>query len=94
MDLNFDAMTLIAKFLRMKFEYDTTAEYFHEVDSKEFLDFRPLANGKKDDSQFEAYTQVFDDKHGFINNLSVLDLIFNEGKFAQDYLKKQQLIGF
>jgi hypothetical protein len=24
-------------------------------------------------------TQVFDDKHGFVNNLSVLDLLFNEG---------------
>jgi hypothetical protein len=31
---------------------------------------------------FEKYIQVFDDKHGFINNLSVLDLLFNEGKFA------------
>jgi hypothetical protein len=30
-------------------------------------------------SFFEKYTQVFDDKHGFINNLSVLDLLFNEG---------------
>ena len=36
--------------------------------------------------------QVFDDKHGFINNLSVLDLLFNEGKFTLDYLKDQKLI--
>jgi len=35
---------------------------------------------------------VFDDKYGFINNLSVLDLVFNEGKFAVDYLKSQPLL--
>jgi hypothetical protein len=33
-------------------------------------------------SSFENI-QVFDDKHGF-QNLSVLDLLFNEGKFALD----------
>jgi hypothetical protein len=34
---------------------------------------------EKDPCSFEKYTQVFDDKHGFVNNLSVLDLLFNEG---------------
>jgi hypothetical protein len=51
-----------------------------------------LANGKKDDSQFEPYTQVFEEKQGFLNNLSVLDVLFNEGKYALDYLKNQKLI--
>jgi len=50
-----------------------------------------LANGKKDPFVCDPYTQVFGDKHGFLNNLSVLDLLFNEGRFALDYLKKQQL---
>jgi hypothetical protein len=40
---------------------------------------------------FERYTQVFDDKHGFVNNPSVLDLLFNEGKFTLDYLQNQRL---
>jgi hypothetical protein len=43
------------------------------------------------DRSFERYTQVFDDKHGFVNNLSVLDLLFNEGKFTLDYLQNQRL---
>ena len=34
--------------------------------------FDNLVNGKKDTSQIEPYTQVFDEKHGFINNLSIL----------------------
>ena len=92
MDLNLEVFDLITRCLRMKIEYSTTTEYFHEINSEEITDFRFLANGKKDLSQFESYTQVFDDKFGFINNLSVLDLVFNEGKFALDYLKLQQML--
>ncbi len=90
MDLNFETIDFVSKCLRMKLDYGTTTEYFQEVDSKTILDFRHLANGKKDDSQFESYTQVFGEKHGFLNNLSVLDLLFNEGKYALDYLKNQK----
>nr|WP_314865893.1 WbqC family protein [uncultured Flavobacterium sp.] len=92
MDLNLEVFDLITRCLRMKIEYSTTTEYFQEINSDELTDFRFLANGKKDLSKFESYTQVFDDKFGFINNLSVLDLVFNEGKFALDYLKSQQLL--
>lgn len=92
LDLNFKTIEILSKCLRMKLEYTTTTEYFHEVDTNQYKDFRALVNGKKDPSLFESYTQVFDDKYGFINNLSVLDLLFNEGKYALDYLKKQELI--
>ena len=92
MDLNLEVFELITRCLRMKIEYTTTTEYIHEIKANEIIDFRYLANGKKDQSQFESYTQVFDDKFGFINNLSVLDLVFNEGKFAVDYLKSQSLV--
>ena len=92
MDLNLEVFELITRCLRMKIEYTATTEYIHEIKANEIIDFRYLANGKKDQSQFESYTQVFDDKFGFINNLSVLDLVFNEGKFAVDYLKSQSLL--
>ena len=92
MDLNLETLSIVSKCLRMKIAYNTTTEYFHEVDSKAVMDFRQLANGKKDDSQFKPYTQVFEEKKGFLNNLSVLDVLFNEGKYALDYLKNQKLI--
>ena len=92
LDLNFETLAIVTKCFRMKLEFDTTSEYFHDVDTNKTMDFRSLINGKKDLSIFESYKQVFDDKHGFINNLSVLDLLFNEGKYAMDYLKKQTLI--
>ena len=66
-----------------------TDEYFKEPSQ---TDFRYLANGKKDENVFDEYIQVFNDKHGFLNNLSILDLLFNEGRHAVDYLKKQTLI--
>ena len=91
MDLNFETMQMVSKFLRMKLEYNTTTEYFQEIDTNTILDYRILADGKKDPSQFEAYPQVFEEKQGFLNNLSVLDLLFNEGKFALEYLKNQKL---
>ncbi|MFV8392449.1 WbqC family protein [Flavobacterium sp. LB2P6] len=91
LDLNFEVFAILSKCFRLKLDFTTTTEYLHEVDTTAITDFRALVNGKKDLSLFESYTQVFDDKHGFINNLSVLDLLFNEGKYALDYLKKQNL---
>ena len=73
----------------MKLEFEKTTEYFHEASN--CIDFRNLADGKKDTSTFDSYTQVFGDKHGFINNLSILDLLFNEGRFALEYLKEQEI---
>ncbi len=89
MDLNFETMEVVSECLGAKLEFQKTTEYFHEV--FDLKDFRGLANGKKDNSTFENYIQVFDDKHGFLNNLSILDLIFNEGRYALDYLKNQNL---
>ena len=89
MDLNLETISIISKCLRLEFDYDETSEFFHRVDDK--IDFRNLINGKKDTSKFESYTQVFGDKHGYLNNLSVLDLLFNEGRCALEYLRKQQL---
>jgi len=90
LDLNFETMEIVAKCLRMDLKFDITGEYFHDV--SDAVDFRSLANGKKDASKFEEYTQVFGDRYGFLNNLSILDLLFNEGRHAMDYLKRQPLI--
>jgi hypothetical protein len=34
---------------------------------------------------------VFQEKYGFIHNLSVLDLLFNEGPNAKNFLRTQHL---
>lgn len=88
LDLNFHTIEIISKCLGMKFEITQTKEYFRNPTQ---TDFRPLANGKKDLHEFETYPQVFQEKFGFINNLSTLDLLFNEGRHALTYLKNQKL---
>ena len=89
MDLNLEAIAIVSKCLGMPLNYQMTSEYFNDVAG--VTDFRSLANGKKDTTIIEPYTQVFDDKHDFINNLSILDLLFNEGRYVMDYLKRQSL---
>jgi hypothetical protein len=41
--------------------------------------------------KFEGYTQVLQEHHGFLPNLSVLDLLFNEGPNALNYLEAQNI---
>ncbi len=89
LDLNFKVFELVNAALGISIPFEKTTEYLHEVTDK--TDFRYLVNGKKDTTTIEPYTQVFDNKHGFINNLSILDLLFNEGRYAVDYLKQQHL---
>ena len=56
-------------------------------------DFRysihPKTNRQTDDDRFApaVYMQVFQEKIGFTPNLSILDLLFNEGPMAVDILK-------
>lgn len=51
-------------------------------------DYRYLINAKTPHYfSFEPYTQMFDNKYGFISNLSILDLLFMEGPNALNYLE-------
>jgi len=57
-----------------------TVEYLH---SGNFTDLR---NNDFKVANPEKYNQVFMEKHGFIPNLSILDLLFNLGPETSDYL--------
>ncbi len=59
-----------------------------EKESKGKTDFRPLVSRNYEVNMFRRYTQVFTQKHGFISNLSILDVLFNEGPNTELYLKK------
>ena len=55
-------------------------------------DYRFLVNARKESIiNNPSYIQVFQEKHGFINNLSILDLLFNEGPNALTYLKQNPI---
>lgn len=87
-DLHFHSIDLALKCLQVTKSYSKTSEFFK---NPEQLDGRNLANRKKDANEFELYHQVFVEKYGFLNNLSILDLLFNEGRKASDYLKRQSV---
>ncbi|UYW00333.1 WbqC family protein [Flavobacterium agricola] len=90
LDLNFEIFDIINNCLGVSFDFTKTEEYFKEAPAN-VHDYRYLVNGKKDTNVFESYTQVFDDKHGFLNNLSIIDLLCNEGRHALTYLQNQKL---
>jgi len=92
-DLNLDSVEIIGSCLQFDFTYQKTGEY--EMDIVSEKDFRSLAIAKsKQKYALKEYTQVFDDKYGFITNLSILDLLFNEGPNALIYLEAHKNLIF
>lgn len=89
MSFNFRCLDAILECLQLKLHYDLTTSF--ELQPTDITDYRYLANHRKEINQpLQPYVQVFDDKHGFMPNLSILDLIFNEGPNALLYLENQQ----
>jgi len=86
MDLNEHAHQVISDCLQL--ENTITDSHSYDEIPKDLKDLRYMVNAKKEPPYaFKEYTQVFDNKHGFLQNLSILDLLFNEGTTAIDYLE-------
>lgn len=90
LDYNLLILEVLQDCLGISLNTAQTIEYTKETTSP-IKDYRYLVNSKKTHHNFAPYTQVFDHKHGFINDLSILDLLFNEGRYALDYLREQNL---
>ena len=89
-EFNFKCLEVIYDSLELPFEFDTSLCFEKELSG--IIDYRHLAENRKEKPQnLTTYIQVFDDKHGFIPNLSIIDLIFNEGPAAMLYLESQNL---
>ena len=83
LDVNIDTFLFINDALDLDLSYQLTEEYIIDAEH----DFRTLANPKLQvNAQFDPYTQMFDDKFGFIKNLSILDLLFMEGPNSISFL--------
>lgn len=84
-DFNFSLFELVLKKLKLNVEVAFTKE-FHP--SYEMDDFRPMyGRNFKENIEFPRYIQVFEDRVGFHPNLSIIDLLFNEGPSSAEYLK-------
>ncbi|WP_194766019.1 WbqC family protein [Tamlana sp. I1] len=90
LDHNFKCMDVIFDCLQLDLNSSKSETYQKSYEAHS--DYRFLVHAKKEPPQnFEPYIQVFGDKHGFIPNLSILDLLFNEGPNALNYLESQTL---
>ena len=89
LDFNLKCFETICECLQLETDYLKTTEYQKTVEDK--FDFRFLVNAKTEEPKFEPYKQVFDSKYGFLNNLSILDLLFNEGPNSLNYLESQKI---
>lgn len=90
MAFNLDCFSAVLECLQLDIPIQYTDSF--EKNLAEGIDYRPLVDNRKEIAQnFNTYVQVFDDKHGFMDNLSILDLIFNEGPNAMLYLESQKI---
>ena len=93
-DFNQEIQQVVLNAVNIKTEINYTAEYFPPGNVPAQLDdFRYILHPKPqrhaDDLNFVAnpYIQVFHEKFGFVPNLSILDLLFNEGPETINYLR-------
>ena len=92
MDYNEQLLALVCELIDMQPCMERTSEYIAEAGG--LNDFRELIHPKKNfretDKDFEAipYYQVFQQRTGFIPNLSIIDLLFNMGPESLLVLQK------
>ena len=77
-DFNIKCIKLISNLLDLDLDYKISGEYVEKTN--DIIDLRDLSNARKEKKiDTPKYIQVFESKHGYINNLSIIDLIFSEG---------------
>ena len=92
-DFNMETTQKMIELLDIRPEISITSEYIQNEEARaqsEVKDFRDAIRPKKPlpDAEFapQRYYQVYEQKHGFQPNMSILDLLFNEGNEAIFYL--------
>lgn len=88
LEFNLNALKVIQKILKTEKAYSLNSEYF-KIPKEE--NYREKFSAKQE-SEFhlEAYYQTFSDKFGFLNDLSIIDLICNKGPESLTYLRNIQ----
>ena len=90
MEFNYACLDLVLECLQIDKEYSKTKEFI--LKPQDLTDGRSLVKAKGERKfVLEPYTQVFKNKFGYLNDLSIVDLVFNEGPNAANYLQNQEL---
>ncbi|MDP9081582.1 MAG: WbqC family protein [Bacteroidota bacterium] len=84
-DYNEQLLQFILKSIKIKLDLNYTETY--EPSYPHLADFRSSINPKQATAlDQKPYFQVFEDRKGFIKNLSIVDLLFNQGPHSANYL--------
>lgn len=84
-DYNRELMELLLRLLKIKLPLQFTETY--EPEYPGITDLRSALSAKKPlVTEQKTYFQVFEERSGFLNNLSIADLLFNQGPQAINYL--------
>ncbi|MDB4918550.1 WbqC family protein [Mucilaginibacter sp.] len=84
-DYNEQLLQFILKAMKIKLELKYTKSY--EAEYPNLADYRNTISPKHEtDIEQKPYFQVFEDRKGFIKNLSIVDLLFNQGPHSVNYL--------
>lgn len=92
-DFNAELQILVLDLLQLTPQISTSPDYIRVLDLPEATDLRTLISPKRqlnDDTSFHAqtYYQVFQQRTGFLPNLSIVDLLFNLGPESRLILKQ------
>ena len=89
-DFNFSLTEKIFSLMRIPFNYGFTSAYEKNVDGSS--DYRTSIMSHERDHKLPRYQQVFSDRHDFISDLSIIDLLFNKGMESKKYLDSLVLL--
>ncbi len=87
-DLNGQIIDTIFKILKLHKSINITLSNDYELNITDGWDYRHIILPRKNSFQGEKYAQIFQEKTGFLPNLSILDLILCTGTQAGEILKK------
>ena len=83
---NIECIKLVYEWLDISTKSSFTKTFKEKYNTE--IDLRDMAEKNFDDKFIvKEYIQVFSPNHGFKNNLSILDLVFNQGPNSISYLK-------
>ncbi len=90
LDHNMHIFNVICELIELEVPLSQTKEYIKQP--TDIVNLRYLAKAKNEKTfQLTPYYQVFETNHGFLPNLSILDLLFNEGPNTLNYLQQQDI---
>jgi hypothetical protein len=84
-DFNLASVRWLSAQLKLQMDIQFADTYQKETDGA--IDLRNMKRSREDNTNAIKYYQLFEERNGFLKNLSLLDLLFSEGPATAEILK-------